>query len=267
MRKFGCTLMMLLTATLVAQAQNPRQNRTPMPGMRAVTPAAPALKEAEKLRFLVAQLNLDPEQTEHAEGLLAVFESQKGQILSDVQSRLPEIQAKSQELEQALKEGNQARADAIRKELQDMVSLENAEREFFDNLKAKLTDEQKQTLEQAIARLERHPGGVLRPWDVFKIGEMLVDSDDQKSRLAEIKDGFRQKINNLIQYGDVQRRAALDQLIADVRAILNEQQAATFDQKVNALRIENARASGAANGKSNQSGQGGQDEHAGHDHD
>ncbi len=236
MRRFACVVLFLLPVAGFAQMQ---------PGSpRAPGTALPELREEARLRYLVRQLDLDDSQREHAEGLITVYTERRQEMISNLQANLENIRALSEEIQAAEKAGDKERAEQLKKQLGGMASTEDAEKEFFQNLEAVLNESQKQALHEARERLKRNPSGVLRPVDVIQTARGLGLSPAQSERINDLVHSFRKAANpgSNLPFDRNQNNPLLIKLISDVREVLDESQAAVFDRKLAAMRLEDKKA-------------------------
>lgn len=236
MRCSASVAVFLLLAVGLVQAQ-PSSPRAP-------GTALPELRDEAKLRYLIRQLDLDPQQQQHAEGLITVYAERRQEMMQNLQGNLNNIRAIADEIQAAEKAGDKARVEQLKKELGGMASTDDAEKEFFQNLEAVLNDQQKQTLAEARERLKRNPSGVLRPIDVIHTARALGLSAEQSARLDEVVTAFRKAANpgSNLPFDRNQNNPLLIKLISDVRGLLTESQAAAFDKRIAALRLEDKKA-------------------------
>lgn len=232
MRWFASVAVYLLPVVGFAQAQ---------PGSpRAPGTALPELRDEAKLRYLVRQLDLDESQRQHAEGLITVYTERRQEMISNLQANLENIRVISEEIQAAEKAGNTERAEQLKKQLGGMASTADAEAEFFQNLEAVLNGAQKQALAEARERLKRNPSGMWRPVDVIQTARSLGLSAEQSKKIDELLVDFRKAANpgaNL-PFDRNQNNPLLIKFISDVRDVLNKSQAAVFDRKLMAMKVE-----------------------------
>ncbi|MBW7906830.1 MAG: hypothetical protein LC135_02450 [Phycisphaerae bacterium] len=188
----------------------------------------PELRDEAKLRYLSQQLDLTPEQAKQVDGLLEVYAESVKSHNERVRNNVDRLRSMYAEMEEASKSGNKERAEQLRQEIQDFATNRVSEEEFATNLAALLTSEQKTLLEQARARLARNPSGELRPVDVFAVANQLATRDEQRSRLERLRVEFRTEVNNARSFTRQDRDRYLSALVHDVRAVLDEKQAAAF---------------------------------------
>lgn len=202
------------------------------PGGGAALPGFPELRDEERLRYLMKQLALNPQQQQHAEGLLAVYLDAKQAKMAVIKGGADEIRAKYLEMDAARKAGDNARVEQIQKDLRDFTSNVQAENEFMSNLESVLTAEQKATLVEIKQRLEKNPTGTLRPVDVLIVARSLNLSPDQTKKLDEVREKFRAEANQIMPFDVARRNTLVDTLVVDVRGVLRPEQAAAFDKRI-----------------------------------
>jgi hypothetical protein len=226
--------VLLMAATSFAQPMRPRQAR-PRGGERTVP-----LRGEQKLRYLINQLDLSPEDREFAEGLLEVYAEQvraqktEQEERGDLLERVRVLYAQMEEAEQA---GDTQKADELREQMKALGPGVLAEREFLVALEANLSDDQKASLKQARQRLHRVPDGALRPIDVLKAAQALELDPEQQAKLSKLLQEFRAYVTGMPGgLSAPARELALGRIVTDIRGILTPEQAERFDKQIVKLR-------------------------------
>jgi Spy/CpxP family protein refolding chaperone len=225
---------LLLAVTSFAQVARPTQ-RAPRGGDAPVP-----LRGEQKLRYLVKQLDLGPQDHEFVQGLLEVYAEQvqtqkvEQEERGDLLERVRVLYAKMGEAEQA---GDTSRAEELREQMKLLGPGVLAEREFFAALEVNLSEDQKAALKKARQRLRRVPDGALRPIDVLKTAQALELAPEQDSKLSKLLQEYRAYMKG--QAGrlyEPARQLAIQRIITDIRGILTTEQTEPFDKQIEKLR-------------------------------
>jgi hypothetical protein len=191
------------------------------------------LLHKEKVTYLLRQLDLTEEQASHAEGLMESIILEQGAAPT---IDLDKVRKLWTEIENYKAAGDQEKAEALIKELQQMGQDVAGGAEFFTNLEARLTDPQKQRLQQARARLERNPSGSIRPIDLLRAAWDLNPTEQQKRHLEEAHAALRKRIGPLLRFKDEFRVELVNFFADQLRSVLDPAQRAKFELRVSALR-------------------------------
>ena len=199
------------------------------------------LSGVAKARFITARIDFTLDQEEKVAALLDQFAEYR-RMAADVGA----VSELFQQLEAALAREDEDEVGRIKAELRKLGASEDAEREFYDGLRALLTSEQVKQLEAADAFLSHHPTGRLRPLDVLRLAQSLGLSEEQQGRIREAEDRFRRSVNQLADFEQL-RIHLLEQLVEDVRGVLNDSQQTVYDKRVSTFLMPDAPvAAGAA---------------------
>lgn len=226
-----------------------------MPGMGRPQPgAAPkkekALEGMNRVRYILQQLELAPEQRANAEGLAETMFSAGAPEGAQSPIDLEKVRAIWAELEAAQKANDKPKIDKLSEELREMGRSAQGENkaqvtsgsdtEFLNNLEKSLNDQQKARLKETLGRLQTNPSGQLRPVDVLRAARATAGLDDKQAKsLADVEAKFRTDINTRDEKAataEERRNTLLDGLIRDARAALTPPQAEAFDKKIALLR-------------------------------
>ena len=225
---------LLLAVTSFAQAVRPTQMR-PRRGEQVVP-----LRGEQRLRYLVRQLDLGPEDREFVEGLLEVYADQVRTQKTDQEQRgdlLERVRVLYAQMEEAEQAGNTQKADELREQMKVLGPGVLAERELLATLEANLSDDQKAALKQARQRLRRVPDGVLRPIDVLKAAQALELDPEQQRKLSKLLQEYRSYVSGIAgRLSGPTRELALERIVSDIRGILTPEQAERFNKQIEKLR-------------------------------
>lgn len=219
------------------------QTPTPLPAKPAArtrnapaVPSKPALRNEEKLRYVIAQLDLSVEQAKNAEALVEVFRAAREEDERTFTEKVALVRATSDALKEAEAAGDPVRAEAMREELRRAMPGVRAEEEFYAQLESLLQEPQKAQLAATLDRLRRNASGELRPIDVVHLALSLGLSPEQQSKLDKALETARQSTGGQGQLREKQRAALCEAVITNVRAILSSEQAAQFDKQLGKMR-------------------------------
>jgi hypothetical protein len=221
---FGWTLLwMIAAAPALAESEIPE----------AAIDEGARLLGADRVRYLLRQIDLTEEQATHAQGLI-------DSILPKHARPAPpdpdEVRRIWTELEQARAAGNQGKIDALTRELRQLGQETTGDSEFFTNMEPLLTDEQMNRLARARARLERHPSGALYPVDLLRTARELELAEQQKRRLLNAFLATRKQLGPVLRPSTELKLRMINFFAAEIRALLTPEQVVTFDHRIRALR-------------------------------
>ncbi len=199
---------------------------------RAAARAYPLMGEW-RARYLLRQLDLTSAQREAAEGLISTVLRQPAPQIN--LGRVRELMALMQ---QAEADGDAEAKARYTRELRQLGKVADNEPEFLDNLRLQITDAQKKKLDEALARLERNPSGHIRPVDLLALVEAMKLSDEQKKKIAELKEEQRKKSTSAGRLDDTRRAQMLRTLVRKMNEVLNESQRASLDAEIQKLRTD-----------------------------
>lgn len=221
-----CATVRLYTALWVFAAACAAQSSQPAGPPRAV------LAGEAKLRYILKQLDLSAEQARAASELLATYRTACEAERTAAQDRTDRMKAVMTEMQAAEKAGDDAKAAALRRQLDDLRLGAAPERAFYAALEPMLTAEQKATLSATRERLRVSPVVELTPLDVVRTARAQGLSPEQAARLdAEI--AALRKRQEFALPGDPNVRAKLlEDFVHAVRRILDADQAAKFDAAI-----------------------------------
>ena len=188
------------------------------------------LQGIDKLRYIVNNLALTPDQRETGDAFLAVYDEAVKAEQADPQpliTKLTDLATRAQAAQQA---GDQEEAARLREELQAAGPGKGPEREFFEQVESILTDEQKAKLEWVQKRLQKYPDAKVRPIEIVRVAKRLDLSAEQSKKLVEVQVDFRDAMKKTPVLTDDKRTEMLALITDNVRAILTPEQAERFDQ-------------------------------------
>jgi hypothetical protein len=222
---------------VAASAQPPQPVRPAAPGpKKGAEDAGP--KGEDKYRWVCKQLKLSPDQQNQAEALLDVYRAEIQEGEANKEQILLQIQAKLAALKAAQNQGNEAEVKRLQAELKYATPTKAAEKNFYDQLTAILTDAQKMELPALRERSEILGDMSLRPIHVLRAALKLNLTPEQRSALENVLDTFRTDMtNNRPQNKDASNERVV-QLIQNIRGLLKPEQASQFDREVELLRAD-----------------------------
>ena len=185
-----------------------------------------------KAAYLMRQLDLTEQQAAHAQGLIDSILPGDEQVPINVN----EIRQIWKEIEQAKATNNQAKVDELTQQLQQMGKEATGDAEFYENITAQLTDEQKLKLAAAQARLERNPSGALRPIDLLRAAWELNPTTEQIAQLRVAQEEMRKMLYPILRPNLELKLKLINFIHDETRAILTPEQRAKWDLRVRALR-------------------------------
>ncbi len=242
MKRSVSILMVGAVLVAVAAAQNPipLERIQPPPGFRQSSPA-PAddqsgLQGERKLRWICKQLRLNDEQMQQAEALIAVYNAELKAMEQEAVELLQRIQDKYAQIQAAKAQGDTQAVQTLQEELRNMAPGVQAENHFFEGLQEVLNDEQKERLPAIRKRAAAAAEIMLRPVHVLRAVRKLELTSAQDQQVEKILAGFRQKQVTSRPSNQQAAEEQVDQLVADIRAVLTEEQAPVFDREIAALR-------------------------------
>jgi hypothetical protein len=186
-----------------------------------------------KVRYLLRQIDLTPEQAAYAQDLLASM--RPGEEANKAVS-VDEVRQIWAELEEAKKANDQQKIDALTKRLQEIGQGASEDSDILSNLRSRLTDAQKQKLERAEARLEQDPSGALRPIDMIRVARSFELSDQQQQKLLEALLATNAMLGPILKPSMDLKLRMVTFLAGEIRALLTPDQVAEFNHRIRALR-------------------------------
>lgn len=223
-------IVVMFLAGLLATGASWGQEK-PMVPVKAVSEHG-KLHGKSRVFYLLRQLDLTAEQREHARGLIAtILETDTSPSLS-----LEQVYTLMAEAQEAEKQGDQERAKQISQELRELGRGMGADSEFFMNMEPVLTDEQKEALRVARARLGRNPSGAVRPVDVFRTLDRLNLSKDQRPKLNNLRRDFRRTMRTVQSLKDKDRFQLMNSLLDSIKTRLTPEQRKEFTFRIRQLR-------------------------------
>jgi hypothetical protein len=220
---------MILAALLVTQAC--WAQRQPSVPMLAISDTR-KLTGANRIRYLLRQLDLDYQQRELARGLVAsILDQSENQPFT-----IEQVTALMAEIQQKEADGDEEGKKQLEQQLRDLATGYDREDEFFMNMEPELTDEQKAKLQAARERLERNPSGALRPIDVVRAAQELDLTKEQQAQLIKTQKELRASLRQVKTLTDEKRFQLINGLLERIHQLLTDEQRPAFDVKVNRLR-------------------------------
>lgn len=186
-----------------------------------------------KMKYIIRQLDLKPDQVQHVQGLMESFAPNKA---SGANIDIEKIRVLAKQMEDAQKAGNQAEVDRIRQLLVEEGRGESNEEDLYTNLANVLTDEQKARLAEIRARLATNPTGSIRPMDVVRAARATKLTDEQSAKLNALRDKFRTTISDGPKLTEEQEKDLLNSFIGDVREVLTPDQLQRFNDILERMR-------------------------------
>jgi hypothetical protein len=237
MRKLGIlALVSLWVAAAQAQLQVRPGGSPPPPAPTAK--AKPALQGAQRIQFILKQLDLNAEQQKHADALIETYYSgaTQGQTLD-----IDLVKSLADQMQKAQAAGDTATVEKLSQQLKELGQGSQDEPEFLENMRKVLTDAQKAELTSVLERLKSNPSGSLRAIDVVRLARGAQLNEKQTTDLDSVIVAHRAKVNDPALARDAtppEARTAkqLDELIAAVRAILTPEQATKFETRIANMR-------------------------------
>ena len=222
-----------------AQPPPPPVARPPAPPPRLATRPAEdsGLQGEAKLRWICKRLQLNEQQTQQMEALIAAFNAQMAEGQKDRTDMLRKLQERSAEIQAAREQGNEALVEKLRAELRELSPDVRAEKDFFEALVQVLTEPQKTRLAQ-VRELAKNPqSATLRPVHVLRAARELGLTPDQDRRLEEVLDSFRKSLMVDRPKDQAAMEERTEQLVRDLRPVLAPDKVARFDEKLSEWRI------------------------------
>ncbi|QOJ14900.1 MAG: hypothetical protein HRU75_09710 [Planctomycetia bacterium] len=208
---------------------------TPAPTLVPGKTGATTLRGHTKLRYIGRRLSLTDDQQRKYDELLETYRLTIDAENQDQAAYLTQLKELISQQTQAEQAGDRARADDIRRQINETRPGVRAEREFFLNLEKHLTPEQN----ELVALLRSHaesPGGVeLTTLYVLRTARALELTDEQRRSIDELQRGAFSTMNPLAGQPPA-RETVRDKLIADIRVLLNPAQQKRFDERIDILR-------------------------------
>jgi len=198
---------------------------------RAVKVGIP-LRGAVRARYVCRQLGLTPEQHKQVWTMInTIFQQHLEELPIDA------LLALGAEMRQLKAKGDEKGVERVKEQMRRLMERYEPDEEFYTNLRELLTPEQRERLDEVLARLKRNPDGTLRPADVLRVARHLDLTEEQRQQLEEFKLHTARKFSiGRVVHDEVLRFKLMRRMIAGVRAILTPEQRARFDREVDALR-------------------------------
>ncbi len=200
-------------------------------------PVQTGLTGERKLRWVCQQLRLTTEQMKQADALIAIYNQEVEEEKKGAVELMKTIVDKYAQMKAAETAGNTEEAARIKTEIKAMGLGTKPEAAFFENLTPQLTDEQKQKLPALRERASKSGESSLRPIHVLRAARGLDLTAEQREKLEQVLDTFRNGLRTTPPRAPEQFDERLDQFIQDVRAVLTPQQAQKYDEQVTLLRV------------------------------
>lgn len=187
----------------------------------------PPLEGAAKLRFVVAQLELRPDQEKVAKDLIENFQHVAGADETEEQKKARLMQAMEMMKEiQAIKEsGDEERANQMMEEVKAMTKNASPSDDFYGELRAMLDAEQTARLERTLDFIRRRPDAGIRPVDVLIVAREQNLSSEQQMEIEQIYKEFRAVIKNRKKLPPEKATELLTKLLDEVCNTLQPAQA------------------------------------------
>ena len=223
-------------------AQNPQPVRISGPTQPApprVQPETPKdVPVLQKLRYICKQLDLDDRQWQHVEGLFAILEAESTMSQDQTRQRMELIMSTYHEMQAAQEAGDTKREAMLREELRGLAPGVEAERKFVEGLTPALKPAQQARLTMLLDQLRtvKTRDLELKPIDVVRVARQLDLDAAQHESLRKITSDFRASIATASDSD--QQKKLLDKLIADIAAICNAEQKATFEREIDKRRLD-----------------------------
>ena len=190
------------------------------------------LSGPKKAAYLMRQVDLTEQQAAHAQGLIESILPGDKQIPVDIN----EVRQIWKQIEEAKAADDQATVDELTQQLQQMGKDVTSDSEFYDNIAAQLTEEQKQKLAAAQARLERNPSGALRPIDLLRAAWDLNPTAEQRARLRAAQEEMRKMLYPILRPNMELKLKLINFIYDETRTILTPEQRPQWELRVRALR-------------------------------
>ncbi len=210
--------------------------RPGQPRARRQAKQAPGPEGEDKLRWVCKQLQLDEQQWQQAEALIAVYQAELEDVNADPTALLRRIQDKYAAITAAKADGNLELAEKLQAELKNMAPSRKAENDFFDGLKQVLTDEQQAQLPKILAQADTVGDISLRPIHVLRAARATSLTADQQDRLETVIQGLRKRMATSKPEDKAETDRLLAQFVDDVRALLTPEQVEKFDAQIETWR-------------------------------
>ncbi len=226
------------------------------------------LQGEAKLRWVTERLELDEQQQQLAEDLIALYHAELEEAKQNTVQILRRIQAKLAEIDEAKAAGDTERVRRLQAELAEMGPETGAEKRFFRSLSEVLTPEQKARIEQlrkeaAQVRATPQPrnkptvveptppgqqpaqpeakpaaGEPLRPAAVLRAVLATELDKAQRTQLEQVLADFREEMRVRPPRGDEDRQQKVKDLIKQVKGLLKAEQQSEFDEQIDDFSAE-----------------------------
>ncbi|MEW6251898.1 MAG: hypothetical protein AB1716_14735, partial [Planctomycetota bacterium] len=242
-RKVAVLVVIGLSSVAWGQDRPPLQH-VPTPGQVAPTgpvglrpPQDQALQGEQKLRWVVKQLRLEPQQQQQAEALIEIYQAEVKQQQENPTALLSQIQDLYAQVRAAQSANDTAKVEELRAQLRDLTPGRKAEKNFFEGLEQMLKPEQKERL--AVVRKRAESGNIditFRPVHVLRAAMKVGLTAEQYPKLETILDEYRTGLLSNRPADAAESEARVEKLVTDMRGLLTPEQAENFDKQVAELR-------------------------------
>jgi hypothetical protein len=202
---------------------------------RAVKIGVP-LRGAVRARYVIRQIDLTPEQQKDVWTTInTMFKKNPADLPLDV------LMSLGAQLQHFQEQGDEQGVQRVQEQIKQVMEQLDPSEEFYRNLRAKLTPEQEEQLDQALARLRRNPEGALRPADLLRLARGLDLSQQQRRDLEDLKWRTARKASMGaagVVHDEALRFRLVRQMIDAIRGILTPEQRERFDRSVDTLRVD-----------------------------
>ena len=194
-----------------------------------------ALAGANRVRYLLRQIDFSPEQMAEVEKLAGA--ELPSQLTAE--AGLNEVKGLYAEIERELAKGaqrDQARIDDLTKRLRWLGADRSRDRTFLIEIEPMLSEVQREALKAARARLSRHPGGGVRPIDLAYAARALGLNAGQERRVEQVILESRERVGGGMKPTLAQRVDAINFCLNEIRDVLTPAQRPEYDRTVMRLR-------------------------------
>lgn len=225
-------LLSVLFLCVVGSAE--AQRLAPLPPA-AVEPQGRLVRDF-RVRYLLRQLDLSEKQATEAKALVDVHYSRvtRPSLSGDDVDRLRSLM---QAFQEAKDKNDEAEMRRVQAEIRLIGQSLDPEPEFWRNLDPILTDEQRKKLSAAEERLKVNPTGAIRAEDIIERLESEKLTDEQKSKLAELRKLYEKAVAEASgEDAAAERLDALNKLMVHGADLLTPDQLRGFRGSIRMLR-------------------------------